>query len=107
MNPARLPLWAPLALIAIALGLGALTVWERSAVLHLGSEVLSLRAEAARLKEEDRSLRMALSRLASPGRLAAWRGSSKEPWVSEGARTREVVQRVQESRRGKVAELRR
>ena len=101
----RLPLWVPLALVAVALGLGALTVWERSAVLHLGSEVVSLRAEAARLKEEDRSLRMALSRLASPGQLASWRGAAKEPWVSEGGRTREVVQRVQESRRGKVAQL--
>jgi len=59
------------------------------------------------LKEEDMALRMALSRVASPGQLASWRGASKEPWVSEGARTREVVQRVQESRGGKVAELRR
>ncbi len=103
----RLPVWVPLALIAIAMGLGALTVWERAAVVHLGSEVVSLRAEAARLKEEDRALRMALSRLASPGQLAAWRGAAKEAWVTEGARTREVVQRVQQSRGGKVAELRR
>ena len=103
----RLPLWVPLALIAAATGLGALTVWERAAVLHLGSEVLALRAEEARLKEEDRALRMALSRLASPEQLASWRGADQEAWVSEGARTREMVQRVQQSRGGKVAELRR
>ena len=103
----RIPAWIPLLLLAAALGAGALTVWERATIVHLGSELAAMRAELVRLKDEDRALRMGLSRLASPEKLAACRGGSKEPWVSEGARTREVVQRVMESRGSKVAELRR
>ena len=82
----------PLVILAVALGLGALTVWERAAIVHVGAEVVALQGREARLEEEQRALRMALSRMTSPRELT--RNAGKDAWVSQGGRTREVVERA-------------
>ena len=87
-----------LALLALVLALAAVTVWERAAVMHLGSEVATLKARAGRLEDERQALRMALARAHSPGGLA--RGA--EGWEFGDPRTREMIQHVRDDRKPPV-----
>ena len=104
MRPSQMPVGACLGLIAGALALGILTVGERAVVVHLGAEVVALRWEGDRMEEEARGLRMGLSRLAVPGRPA--QTQAKDPWVAQGARTREVIQRARNQRSPVLADAR-
>lgn len=102
----RLPAWLPAVLVAVALSTGFVIVWQRALIVHLGAEVMALRKASERLDEEAKALRMGTSRLASPGSLAAW-GGTKEPWVMEGGRTREVVEQARRPAAPRVVDARR
>ena len=93
----RLPTWAALALLGASLLLGALSVWERAVIVHLGAEVRSLRQEAGRLEEEGAQLRMGLSRALSVQGLSRGGSLGGEAWVLEGGRTQDVVERARKS----------
>ena len=96
----RRPLVLPLAAVGILIALGLVVVWQRAALVHLGSEVASLRAREARLEEERQALRMGLSSLGAPEQLVL--GQPKDAWSVQDRKTQEVIQRVQDSRQPPV-----
>lgn len=88
----RRALLLPFAALGLLLVLGLAVVWQRAALVHLGAEVAALRAREARLDEERQALRMALSRLSTPGQLVG--KQPKDAWVMKDERTPELIRRV-------------
>ncbi len=82
----------PLLPILLGLILGALTVWQRAAIVHTGAELSALRAKQVLLAEEQKGLRVGLARLTSSRQLAGGTAAAKAPWVFEDAKTREVIE---------------
>ncbi|GEM_PF-3646696 len=85
-------------LFVLSVLLALVTVWQRAALVHAGSELTRLRAERIRLEEERQGLRMVLARQESPRTLKGAGAKSGEGWGFENTSTREVIQRVRDGR---------
>ena len=89
-------------ILAAALVLALLTVWQRAALVHAGAEMAQLRAERARLEEERQGLKMALARQESPralqGKTLPGKGM-EGGWGFDHTPTQEVIQRARDGRK--------